>query len=77
MIQNMTNSENSMNTTTLNQSIPGRETAERTWLKNWTGERKEGRKEYSEGLRRFFVIVWPIKINGPEGGRKSDWSNSC
>ena len=39
-------------------------------------ERKEGRKEYSEGLRRFFVIVWLIKINDREEGRKSDWSNS-
>ena len=50
-------------TVTLNQSIL------------WAGERKEERKEYSEGLRRFFVIVWPIKINGREEGRKSDWSN--
>ena len=39
------------------------------------GERKEERKEYSEGLRRLFVIVWPIKINGREEGRRSDWSN--
>ena len=34
---------------------------------------QEGRgkeiKEYSEGLHRFFVIVWPIKINGHEEGR--------
>ena len=39
------------------------------------GERKEARTEYCEGLRRFF-IVWSIKTNGREGGRKSDWSNS-
>ena len=36
---------------------------------------REEKKEYSEGLRRLFVIVWPIKINGREEGRKSDWSN--
>ena len=51
---------------TLTQSIPGGETAEWTRPKYWAGERKEGKKKCFEGLRRFFVIVWPIKINGRE-----------
>ena len=45
------------NSCTLSQSILGGEMAEWTQPKNWADERKEGRKEYSEGLSRFFVIV--------------------